>query len=228
MKNFSGKNLKKGRSPHFLKKNFSSENLKFDFYPLNLKKNFSGKKGKLHFLIICVYFFLNMLEQKRKYIRTKPYKTKERCCMVCGDNNEDTFYSGQKNMCKKCKSDRYHNNPDKHIILERQKKWSQDNIIRFRVLAAKHRAKRKGIEFELTDEMIQRKLIEQNYKCYITGVQLTMDTLKYNSFSLDRKDSKLGYTEENTIIVTKFINWCKNDLDLDEFINLMKEACANF
>ena len=169
-----------------------------------------------------------MLKQKRKYIRKKPYKTKEANCILCGETQEDNFYKGQKNMCKKCKSDRYHNNPDKQLVLERQKKWSEDNIIRFRVTAAKHRAKRKGLVFELTDEMIERKLMEQDYKCYITNVPLAMDTKKYNSFSLDRKDSRLGYTDENTIIVTKFINWCKNDLDLDVFISLMKEACANF
>lgn len=164
---------------------------------------------------------------KRKYNRTKPYKTKERKCLTCNETNEEAFYKGQKTICKKCISDRYKNSPNREAYIARQTKWSQENIIRFRVTAAKHRAIRKGIPFEVTDEMIERKLQEQGFKCYITGVPLTLTTKNYNTFSLDRKDSKLGYTDENTIIVTKFINWCKNDLDLDLFIQYMKEACAN-
>ena len=172
-------------------------------------------------------FFVIMLKNKRKYIRTKPYKTKEAKCEICNDTNMENFYPGQKKFCKKCQSIKYHNNPNKQEILDRSKEWNRDNIIRSRVHGAKNRAKRKGLFFELTDEIIMQKLIEQDYKCAITGVPLSMNMHEYNSLSLDRKIKELGYSNENTIIVTKFINWSKNNLELSKFIEVLKEACVN-
>ena len=45
--------------------------------------------------------------------------------------------------------------------------------------------------------------------------------------SLDRLDSNLGYTIDNTILVTKFVNMSKNSLSYDEYVKLLKEVCEN-
>jgi len=44
-----------------------------------------------------------------------------------------------------------------------------------------------------------------------------MDPNNWHSMSLDRKDSNKGYTFENTVIVTKFVNTAKSNIQIDAF-----------
>jgi len=152
---------------------------------------------------------------------------KERKCLLCGETNEDKFYINRKNKCKYCQSVEYHNRTDKKEYIEKQQNWVSNNLIHFRVLSAKHRAIRNNREFELTNEIILNKLKEQNNLCYISKLPISIDTNNPYSLSLDRLDSNIGYTVKNTIIVTKFVNNCKNNLNIDDFIRLIKEVCVN-
>jgi hypothetical protein len=111
--------------------------------------------------------------------------------------------------------------------LKNRKKWRGNNLIHYRVESTKHRAKRNNLDFQLTDKIIEDKLKEQNNLCYISKQPLSYKENDWNSISLDRLDSELGYTIENTIIVTKFVNNSKNNLSLDEYINLIKLVCDN-
>ena len=151
----------------------------------------------------------------------------EYCCIVCGDKSPTSFYSRRKNKCKTCLSFDYKNNIDKEDYIEKQKKWRGNNLIHYRVESAKHRAKRNNLDFQLTDKIIEDKLKEQNNLCYISKQPLSNKENNWNSISLDRLDSELGYTIENTIIVTKFVNNSKNNLSLEEYINLIKLVCDN-
>ena len=109
----------------------------------------------------------------------------------------------------------------------KQKKWRGENILHYRVESAKHRAKRHNIDFELTDEIVSQKIKEQNNLCYISKQPLSFKENDWNSISLDRLDSNLGYTIGNTIVVTKFVNNSKNNLSLDEYLTLIKLVCKN-
>ena len=139
------------------------------------------------------------------------------------------FYPNRKNKGKKCMSDEYKNKSedDKKEYIDKQKKWRDNNLIRYRVDSAKHRAIRKGLVFEITDDIIQQKLNEQEGKCYISKQPLVMGENDWYGISLDRLDSDLGYTIDNTILVTKFVNSSKNNLSLDDYIKLLKEVCNN-
>lgn len=156
---------------------------------------------------------------------------KEIKCLICGEIDETKFYTNTKSKCKACYSvyhkNRYKNMPDKQHYIDYQKKWANDNLIKFRVLGAKHRAIRDVWEFELTVDIVTEKLIQQNHKCYISKVPISLDSKNPYSLSLDRLDSNKGYTIDNTIIVTKFVNNCKNDLEVNEFIRLIKEINVN-
>jgi hypothetical protein len=153
----------------------------------------------------------------------------EKLCIICGENDEVMFYPSRKNKCKKCISDEYKNKSDdeKKEYIEKQKKWRGSNLIRYRVDSAKHRAIRKGLVFEITDDVIQQKLLEQNGKCYVSKQPLIMDENNWRGLSLDRLDNNLGYTIDNTILVTKFVNSSKNTLSLDDYIKLLMEVCRN-
>jgi hypothetical protein len=124
-------------------------------------------------------------------------------------------------------SNEYKNREDKEDYINKQRKWRSNNLIHYRVESAKHRAIRKGIVFKITDEDITNKLTEQGNKCYISKQTISMIENDWYSLSLDRLDNSLGYTKDNTIVVTKFVNSSKNDLPLNLFLKMLKEVCDN-
>lgn len=156
---------------------------------------------------------------------------KKKLCKICGEEDESMFYIKNKSKCKKCiiSESKYKimNEDEKEKYKDTLKVWRGNNIIRVRVSGAKHRALRKGIEFNITDDDIFEKLKEQDNKCYISKVHLSFNENDWYGMSLDRVDSNKGYTKENTIIVTKFVNTSKNTLSLDEYIKFTKEVCDN-
>jgi hypothetical protein len=150
-------------------------------------------------------------------------------CVICGEINPENFYPKRHNKCKKCLSDAYQKRPDKKDYIEKQKlafsEWVLKNLIQYRLTSAKHRALRKGLTFELDYEIILNKLKEQNYKCYVSKKTLSLTEKGWYTISIDRLDSTLGYTIDNTVLVTKFVNSSKNNLSLDEYMKLLREVC---
>jgi hypothetical protein len=162
------------------------------------------------------FFFDNNV---KIYHVEKPY-----LCETCGEDDVTKFYIGLKGTCKRCQLDKskvkYQNG---ELYNSTNKKWiNRDNIIHVRVMAAKHRAKVKNLNFELTDEIIENKLKEQNGRCYYSNVEITFQTSELHCLSLDRIDSSIGYTVDNTVIVTWFINQAKNKINSEEFVNELK------
>lgn len=166
-------------------------------------------------------------DNKLDYKKTK----KKKLCKICGEEDESLFYITNNNKCKKCilSETKYKtmDEDEKNKYKDNLKVWRSNNIIRVRVSGAKHRAIRKGIEFNITDEDIFEKLKEQDNKCYISKVPISFKENDWYGMSLDRLDCNKGYTKENTIIVTKFVNTSKNTLSLDEYIKFTKEVCDN-
>ncbi len=167
-------------------------------------------------------------------------KIKESYLCQCGETNKDMFYSKNKSKCKKCSLDkanvRYRtmSNEDKLAYCNHQKEWASNNIVKVRVLAAKHRSKRKNITFDIDEEFINNLLISQNYKCYYSGVLLDITSIggdddnqmNINSLSIDRKDSKLGYIKSNVVLVIAIVNTMKNDLSEDIFLKTIDMICS--
>ena len=154
-------------------------------------------------------------------------KESECLCIICNETDSNCFYKSRKNKCKSCMSNEYRDREDKEDYIVKQRKWRGENILHYRVESAKHRSKRHGIDFELTDEIVIQKIKEQNNLCYISKQPLSFKENDWNTLSLDRLDSNLGYTIENTIVVTKFVNNSKNNLSLDEYVTLIKLVCNN-
>jgi hypothetical protein len=168
---------------------------------------------------------IELLEKKK--IREK------KLCNICGDDNEINFYRHSKSKCKKCvlsiSKGSYNSltNDDKKRYVETQKMWISNNILHFRVESAKHRSLKDGISFELTDDIIKEKILQQGGVCYISKQPLSYQQNNWNTLSLDRLDSNLGYTIENTVVVTKFVNISKNNLPLDEYLKMIRLVCDN-
>jgi hypothetical protein len=86
----------------------------------------------------------------------------------------------------------------------------------------KRGAELRGIALNITIEEAEEKLLDQNYICALTGMELTKET-----WSLDRIDSSKPYEIENIQWVHKDINLMKNKLGEDYFIEMCKKVAAN-
>ena len=106
-------------------------------------------------------------------------------------------------------------NPEEIRIYERER---YRNDPRQKMLsAAKQRAKKKGISFNLKIEDIIIPTL-----CPLLEIPLIISSKKItdSSPSLDRIDNKSGYIKENIMIISYKANRCKNDLTLEEILKL--------
>jgi len=88
----------------------------------------------------------------------------------------------------------------------------------------KRQAIRRGIPFEITAEDSFHLLEKQKYLCAISQVPIVLvdnlrDQRQNQTASLDRIDSKKGYTNDNIQWTHKVINIMKNTHSLDEFLH---------
>lgn len=83
-------------------------------------------------------------------------------------------------------------------------------------------AKNRNIHFDLTIEDITELLVQQNFKCALSGVEIyagyNLD--KTQTASLDRIDSSKGYILENVQWLHKNVNMAKMALPQDDFIQM--------
>jgi hypothetical protein len=90
-------------------------------------------------------------------------------------------------------------------------------------------AKRK-LEWNISNEVLWQKFIDQSRNCALTGVELffsnsgvgTPGAKDISTASLDRIDSSKGYVEGNVQWVHKVINNMKSNLNEQDFINWCK------
>lgn len=89
-------------------------------------------------------------------------------------------------------------------------------------------AKRRNIPFELTIQQGWDLFIQQGKRCSLSGLPLKFaeshkdQVTGGTTASLDRIDSKKGYTLDNVQWVHKYVNIMKSNLQQCEFINICK------
>ena len=99
-------------------------------------------------------------------------------------------------------------------------------------------AKKRNIKITATIEDAWEIFLEQNRKCFYTGLKIThkkylkrinnKDTYSLGTASLDRKNSDLGYTKENIQWVHKDVNYMKMSLNERYFVKLCKLIARRF
>ncbi len=221
------------------------------------KYEFNGEKvtlNEIEHLIIDDYINTDMtkndiylkypISREKLALVLKNYKKSfvfKKCkkCDIIGDEN---FYENDKYLCKKCICESAKNKygnwsiEEKKSYIAKAKLWQGKNLIRVRLLAAKDRAKKKNLEFDIDEEFILELLEKQNYKCKYSNMILDIENIgSNNSFlnnstlSIDRIDSKKGYTKDNVVLATAIVNSMKNELSQSEFFNIIKAVFyANF
>jgi uncharacterized C2H2 Zn-finger protein len=86
-------------------------------------------------------------------------------------------------------------------------------------------AEARGIPWDLEFEELADMLIEQDFKCALTGLPLEAVEIKNNA-SLDRIDSSKGYVKDNVQWVLVEVNMMKQQYTQERFIELC-QAVAN-
>ena len=91
--------------------------------------------------------------------------------------------------------------------------------------AKKSAAKRQQV-FALAIDDIVKCREEQHGVCAYSGRQMTLDAGQLETVSIERIDSAVGYTPENTILVCQAINRMKSDFGFDDFYNLCRDVAS--
>jgi hypothetical protein len=98
------------------------------------------------------------------------------------------------------------------------------------VTAAKIRATKKGLKFSLDVEWVQKKI--ETGKCEVTGIPFDMSPPNGSATnmyapSLDRTNTKLGYTPDNVKVVVWVYNVAKRDFPPDDISRFVLDFANN-
>jgi hypothetical protein len=89
-------------------------------------------------------------------------------------------------------------------------------------------AELRNLGFDIDIQFIADLFKEQDYRCALTGIPLSFpkNGLKID-VSIDRINSKLGYTKDNVQLVHKDVNMMKQQYDNDYFIDMCIKVAKN-
>ena len=151
----------------------------------------------------------------KNYFKEKDYvqnlDLKEKCCNRCKTvklidnfNKHRRMPDGFNSECKECITKRY-------------------SAFEYRFRMWKRGAKTRKIKFELQIEDLKNL----PNVCYYTGRELTLDSNKDNTLSLDRIDSNIGYIKSNVVFCCNIINHMKWELSINQFLNWCDAVVQN-
>lgn len=185
------------------------------------KHNLEGKK------------FSHLLVEKMeitKKSRSNTWRCKCKCdCGRIADVNTNYLMKGLTKTCghKECSYHRqdYSNNGKNNVTFT-----GYEGISGQLWSSYKCSAEKRNIEFNINIEDMWNLFLLQNKKCSISNIDIFFGKTNTaeRTASLDRIDSKKGYTPDNVHWVHKDINKMKMDFTLDKFINLCKIVSNNY
>ena len=161
------------------------------------------------------YYFCN---------KCKKWKSKRKFSI---DNNSlHQNRGGVCSECKDCQRERYYR--------ERQRLFENNDVaLRYKLQQAlkgtRRRSKEKNIYNDLTLDYLMYLWEKQGGKCALTGMQMTYKFYEgrvNTNLSVDRIDSTKGYSKDNVQLVCMAANQMKNDLSMEEFINMCESVLA--
>lgn len=94
--------------------------------------------------------------------------------------------------------------------------------------SAMKRARRDGMEFNLSTDFLHKIWEKQNGICALTGVEMGRIGSKWLSPSVDRIDSDKGYTEDNVQWVCWRANDAKCNMKNDDFVAMCLAVAATY
>lgn len=143
-------------------------------------------------------------------------------CLLCGGEFVADFSHVKTGKTKSCSCVRKNKGRDSLA-------WSgHGGISKSYFSSIEYGAKERGLDFLITIEDIWAMFLKQGGKCALSGIELTFPKtrrdLEYNA-SLDRVDSSKGYSIDNIQWVDRKINFAKQQMSNDEFVELCNLVC---
>lgn len=142
-------------------------------------------------------------------------------CPACGKDREYATKesleraASLKSTCTSCRTARNNTKRKGTKAKEKNPAWKGYKDVPGKVFSKlKLGAERRGLSFEITIEDIQDIYEQQNKNCAFSGMPLIWG----HTASVDRIDSREGYTKDNIQIVHKQLNMIKRDTPNEEFI----------
>ena len=137
-----------------------------------------------------------------------PMKT----CSTCGRSPPEVTFSSRFRRCNRCRRE----------ISDKARSLDPEIYLRRVTQLARNRAKRKGVEFTITEADVWRLWQQNEGRCALSGVIMThhlggQTGLKDTNASLDRINPKKGYTKGNIQLVTARVNLMKSTVDASDF-----------
>lgn len=165
-------------------------------------------------------------------VKRPPAVPKPYLCSACGATDPELFYRNVKGKCKKCASAqvgyRYHqlSPEDKKQYHDNVRAWQNSNLLYYRWMSARNRAKQKGTEFLITVQDVESLWEQQQGLCYYSGLVMGLEVEVSNSpstnaVSIDRLDSSIGYVNGNIVLCCASVNVMKNALSIDQLKQLV-------
>lgn len=152
-----------------------------------------------------VYYFTGVL-CKHNHLSMR-YVSSNRCIKCVFDRIER-----EREHVRKVQKDYYNKNKEKFI------EYRIENLEYYLFISSKNRAKKKNIEFTITQEDIIIPDI-----CPVFGVPLDRSAAdRVYSPSIDRFDNDVGYTKDNIRIISTRANKLKNNATLEELKNIVE------
>lgn len=141
-------------------------------------------------------------------------------CVPCGRMFKATFHNVYKGSYKSCGCVQFKTN-------KKNPRWKGCGDISGSIIfGLKRGAKSRGLEFSVSPEYLWDLFLEQRERCAYTGRQLTFPKNRLDheqNASLDRIDSAMGYVEGNLQWIDKDINYMKQSMSDEIFLNTIKE-----
>ena len=125
---------------------------------------------------------------------------------------------GLMTRCRTCKNlarkESYYNGSDKGRYHTVRGKCTQH------CASAKQRAKKRGLEFNLTSSFLEELWNKQGGKCAITGTEFDLKgtcSITGSGAAVDKIDPTKGYLRDNVQLLCSWVNTMKGARSMDEF-----------
>jgi len=162
--------------------------------------------------------------QKARQMKLHMLPIKQRICYHC-----------KVNMCEKLNGKYECSSCSKIRITEEYKRRSNKDIFHTKITHflshAKGRSLCRGMPFDIDINFIRELWDEQDGKCFYSGVPMLLSEhgngRNLLNISIDRMDSKRGYTKDNVVLTTVFCNVAKTDSSIKEFIDMCETVARH-
>jgi hypothetical protein len=148
--------------------------------------------------------------------------TNEKICAKCGAKKSvELFFrhcstqDGWHSWCKDCCKEGNRKSLEKRYSCF-------DNRVKSMMRSCEHSSQKRGHKCEITIEDLKNAWAQQGGICVYTGWEMTTQPNRSNTVSVERIDSSIGYTAENTVLACRAVNSMKSDLDGQAFYEICK------